>query len=157
MTATIHILNGPNLNLLGGREPGIYGAATLAQLEALCRETAAGLGLEAVCHQTNHEGALVDLLHAAQAQGAAGVVLNAGAYTHTSVALLDAIRAITVPVIEVHLSNVHAREPFRRHSYPAQAAAGVIAGLGPMGYALAIQALASMNTTIPVPPEMRTA
>lgn len=157
MTASIHILNGPNLNLLGRREPGIYGAATLVQIEALCRETAAGLGLEAVCHQSNHEGVLVDLLHQAEEEAARGVVLNAGAYTHTSVALLDAVRGISVPVIEVHLSNVHAREPFRRHSYPAQAAKGVIAGLGPMGYALAIQALASMNTANPALPETSTA
>lgn len=157
MAKSIHILNGPNLNLLGRREPGIYGAATLAQIEALCHETAAGLGLKAVCHQSNHEGVLVDLLHQAEDAAACGVVLNAGAYTHTSIALLDAVRGIGVPVIEVHLSNVHAREPFRRHSYPAQAAKGVIAGLGPMGYALAIQALAGMNTAAPAPPPTHSA
>lgn len=144
MAAQIYILNGPNLNLLGQREPGVYGSTTLADIEELCRRTASGLGFEAVCRQSNHEGVLVDLLHEAHARGAAGAVLNAGAYTHTSVALLDAVRAIAVPVIEVHLSNIHAREAFRHHSYPAQAAKGVIAGLGPMGYALAIQALASL-------------
>lgn len=157
MAAQIYILNGPNLNLLGQREPGIYGATTLADVEALCGRTAAAHGLEAVCRQSNHEGALVDLLHEAHACGAVGAVLNAGAYTHTSVALLDAVRAIAPPVIEVHLSNVHAREPFRQHSYPAQAAKGVIAGFGPMGYALAIQALAALSAAAPQQPDLRTA
>jgi len=157
MTALLYVLNGPNLNMLGSREPGIYGATTLAGIEDLCRQTAAALDLEARCHQSNHEGALVDLLHEAHHAGAVGVVLNGGAYTHTSVALLDAVRAIAVPVIEVHLSNIHAREPFRHHSYPAQAARGVIAGLGPMGYALAIQALASDRDLAAPSPDLRTA
>jgi 3-dehydroquinate dehydratase II len=141
----ILILNGPNLNLLGSREPAVYGHTTLADLEQLCQETAQRLGHEADCRQSNHEGVLIDALHEAakaHAQKALlGVVLNAGAYTHTSVALHDAIKASAVPVIEVHLSNVHAREPFRHHSYISPAAWGVIVGLGPEGYVLAIDAL----------------
>lgn len=141
MSDTIHVLNGPNLNLLGTREPGIYGAATLADVEALCRDTAARHGLEVVFAQTNHEGALVDLIQAAA--GAAGIVLNAGAYTHTSVALRDAIAGVGVPTVEVHLSNVFAREPFRHHSYLSPVVRGVICGFGPQSYALGIAALAT--------------
>ncbi|WP_029005159.1 type II 3-dehydroquinate dehydratase [Azorhizobium doebereinerae] len=141
MSDTIHVLNGPNLNLLGTREPGIYGAATLADVEALCRDTAARHGLEVVFRQTNHEGALVDLIQAAA--GAAGIVLNAGAYTHTSVALRDAIAGVGVPTVEVHLSNVFAREPFRHHSYLSPVVRGVICGFGPQSYALGIAALAT--------------
>jgi 3-dehydroquinate dehydratase II len=141
----ILILNGPNLNLLGTREPAVYGHTTLADLEQLCKSTALRLGHEADCRQSNHEGVLMDALHeaaVAHAQKALlGVVLNAGAYTHTSVALHDAIKASALPVIEVHLSNVHAREPFRQHSYISPAAWGVILGLGPEGYVLAIEAL----------------
>jgi 3-dehydroquinate dehydratase-2 len=144
--ATIFVLNGPNLNLLGLREPQIYGAHTLADLEQQCRRTAAQYGHEAVCRQSNHEGQLVDWLHEAgraQAAGQAlGVVLNAGAYTHTSVALADAIKGASVTAIEVHISNVHAREPFRHHSYLAPVVRGQIVGFGLRGYALAIAALA---------------
>ncbi|MDQ0504705.1 type II 3-dehydroquinate dehydratase [Xanthobacter agilis] len=139
MSNTIHVLNGPNLNLLGTREPGIYGAATLADVEALCRAEAAQHGFELVFKQTNSEGALVDFIQAAR--GAKGIVLNAAAYTHTSVAIRDAVAAVGVPTIEVHLSNVFAREPFRHHSYLSPVARGVICGFGPHGYALGIQAL----------------
>ena len=140
------VLNGPNLNLLGTREPAVYGAATLADVEALCRETAAMHGLHAECRQSNHEGVLIDAIHEAGrawAQGAlVGVVFNAGAYTHTSVALHDAIKGTGVPVVEVHISNVHAREPFRHHSYLSPVAAGIVVGFGIEGYRLAIDALA---------------
>ncbi|MBB3219304.1 type II 3-dehydroquinate dehydratase [Pseudoduganella umbonata] len=143
---SIMVLNGPNLNLLGKREPGIYGAHTLADVEGLCREACARRGFALDFRQSNHEGVLLDALHeagAAQAAGTlAGVVLNAGAYTHTSVALHDAIKGASVRVIELHISNVHAREPFRHHSFIAPAAIGVIAGLGVRGYALAIEHLA---------------
>ena len=141
MSHTIHVLNGPNLNMLGTREPAIYGAATLADVEILCRDTAAQHGLELVFRQTNHEGALVDLIQAAA--GSAGIVLNAGAYTHTSVALRDAIAAVGVPTVEVHLSNVFAREAFRHHSYLSPVVRGVICGFGPQSYALGIAALAT--------------
>lgn len=143
MPDTIHVLNGPNLNLLGTREPGIYGAATLADIEALCRQAAASHGLELVFHQTNHEGVLVDQIHAAR--GSLGVVLNAGAYTHTSVAIRDAIAAAAVTTVEVHLSNVFAREPFRHHSYLSPVARGVICGFGPQSYVLGIAALAAQR------------
>ena len=141
MSHTIHVLNGPNLNMLGTREPAIYGAATLADVELLCRDTAAHHGLELVFRQTNHEGALVDMIQAAA--GSAGIVLNAGAYTHTSVALRDAISAVGVPTVEVHLSNVFAREAFRHHSYLSPVVRGVICGFGPQSYALGIAALAT--------------
>lgn len=141
MSDTIHVLNGPNLNLLGTREPGIYGAATLADVEALCRATAARHGLELVFRQSNHEGDLVDWIQAAA--GSVGVVLNAGAYTHTSVALRDAIAGTGVPAVEVHLSNVFAREPFRHHSYLSPVVRGVICGFGPQSYVLGITALAT--------------
>lgn len=143
MPDTIHVLNGPNLNLLGTREPGIYGAATLADIEALCRQAAASHGLELVFRQTNHEGVLVDQIHAAR--GSLGVVLNAGAYTHTSVAIRDAISAAAVTMVEVHLSNVFAREPFRHHSYLSPVARGVICGFGPQSYVLGIAALAAQR------------
>jgi 3-dehydroquinate dehydratase-2 len=144
MPTTIWVLNGPNLNLLGTREPAIYGSTTIADLERACRSAAQAHGAEIDFRQSNHEGVLIDWLHAAGAAGAsvAGVVLNAGAYTHTSVALHDAIKAIGVPVIEVHLSNVHAREPFRHQSYLSPACAGVVVGFGVAGYAMAIEALA---------------
>jgi 3-dehydroquinate dehydratase-2 len=142
---TVLVLNGPNLNLLGTREPEQYGSATLADLERLCRDAGARLGLAVDCRQSNHEGELIDWLHEAGREHAAGnllgVVLNPGAYTHTSVALHDAIKAAAVPVVEVHLSNVHAREPFRRHSYVAPVARGIIIGFGVQGYPLAIEAL----------------
>lgn len=137
---SILILNGPNLNLLGTRQPEVYGKTTLADVEALCRTTAAELGLEMAFEQTNHEGTLVDLIHAAKGTHA-GIVLNAGAYTHTSVALMDAIASVELPVVEVHLSNIHARETFRHHSYIAPVAIGQICGFGAESYALAIRAL----------------
>lgn len=138
------VLNGPNLNLLGKREPGIYGSATLADIEASLQQRGQDLGITVELRQSNHEGALVDGLHEAQERGAAAVILNAGAYTHTSIALLDAIRAITVPVIEVHLSNPHAREAFRHTSWIAPAAKGTIAGFGADSYLLALEAAARL-------------
>ncbi|MGE4373218.1 MAG: type II 3-dehydroquinate dehydratase [Xanthobacter sp.] len=144
MSNTIHVLNGPNLNLLGTREPQIYGAHTLADIEALCRREAERHGFALVFRQTNSEGALVDLVQAAR--GAHGIVLNAAAYTHTSVALRDAVAAVGVPTIEVHLSNVFAREAFRHHSYLSPVVRGVICGFGPQSYALGIAALASTPT-----------
>jgi len=145
--ASILVLNGPNLNLLGTREPGIYGAATLADVEALCQATAQAHGHTVSCLQSNHEGALIDALHEAgrahRAGELIGVVFNAGGYTHSSVALHDAIKGTGVPVIEVHISNVHAREPFRNHSYLSPAAAGIVVGFGVDGYRLAIEGLVS--------------
>lgn len=142
MSDTIHVLNGPNLNLLGTREPHIYGAATLADVEALCAREAERFGFSLVFRQTNSEGELVDLVQAAR--GARGIVLNAAAYTHTSVALRDAVSAAGVPTIEVHLSNVFAREAFRHHSYLSPVVKGVICGFGPQSYALGIAALAGL-------------
>ena len=151
----ILVLNGPNLNLLGTREPAVYGSATLADVEALCRDTAARLGVAVECRQSNHEGQLVDWVHeAGVAQRAGqllGVVFNAGAYTHTSVALHDAIKGTGVPVIEVHITNVHAREAFRHHSYLSPAAAGIVVGFGIEGYALAIEGLVRRTTNAPTP------
>ena len=142
---TVLVLNGPNLNLLGTREPEIYGSDTLADVEKLCRDEGARLGLAVECKQSNHEGQLIDWIHEAGREYAAsrmiGVVLNAGAYTHTSVALHDAIKGVNVPVIELHISNVHAREPFRHHSWLSPAASGIIVGFGVQGYALAIGGL----------------
>jgi 3-dehydroquinate dehydratase-2 len=141
----ILVLNGPNLNLLGQREPAVYGAATLADVEALCRDAAAQCGVTVECRQSNHEGLLIDWIHEAgvahRAGTLLGVVFNAAAYTHTSVALHDAIRGSGVPVVEVHITNVHAREPFRHHSYLSPVAAGIVVGFGIEGYALAIQGL----------------
>jgi 3-dehydroquinate dehydratase-2 len=141
----ILILNGPNLNLLGQREPAVYGHTTLADVEALCAAAAAEHGAEVDCRQSNHEGLLIDWLHEAGAAHRSGqlvgVVLNAGAYTHTSLALHDAIKGSGVPVIEVHISNVHAREAFRHHSFISPAAAGIVVGFGIDGYALAITGL----------------
>lgn len=143
MAIPVLVLNGPNLNLLGLREPGIYGSATLADIEELCRLTGERLGLEVDFRQSNHEGELVDLIHAARTT-ARGIAINAGAYTHTSIALHDAIRAVALPTVELHLSNVHARESFRHHSYLAPAATGVICGFGPRSYVLALEALAGI-------------
>lgn len=134
------LLNGPNLNLLGLREPGLYGATTLEAIEAALRGEAAGLGVELDCFQSNHEGGLVDRIHAARAQ-VDGILINAGAYTHTSIALRDALLAVSIPFVELHLSNVHAREPFRHHSYLADKAIGVLCGFGPGSYSLALQGL----------------
>jgi 3-dehydroquinate dehydratase-2 len=144
--ASILILNGPNLNLLGTREPAVYGHTTLDDVRARCADAAQRLGLEADFRQSNHEGVLVDWVHEAgvahRAGKLLGVVFNAGAYTHTSIALHDAVKGSGVPMIEVHISNVHAREAFRHHSYLSPVAVGVIAGLGIDGYVLAIEALA---------------
>ena len=141
MTSVL-VLNGPNLNLLGTRRPEVYGTTTLADVERLCRDTAAGLGLDLDFRQTNHEGVLIDWIHeAGDVRDVLGVVLNAGAYTHTSVALHDAIEAVEVPVIEVHISNVHRREVFRHHSHVSAVAAGIVVGFGVEGYALAIRGL----------------
>ena len=144
---TLLILNGPNLNLLGTREPGVYGATTLADLQTQCEANAHRLGFAAECFQSNHEGALIDKIHEAGRRFAAGelagVVFNPGAFTHTSVALFDAIAGVKpLPVIEVHISNVHAREAFRHHSYISPAAAGIVVGFGVDGYRLAIEGLA---------------
>ncbi len=140
---TVFVLNGPNLNRLGTREPSIYGARTLDEIAEDCRKAGAALSLEVDFRQSNHEGALVDWIQEAS-QAAAGVVLNAGAYTHTSIAIHDAIRAAApLPVVEVHLSNIHAREPFRHVSMVAPHALGMICGFGPLGYTLALQALAA--------------
>ena len=139
---SILILNGPNLNLLGTRQPDVYGKTTLADVEALCREKAKTLGLDVAFEQSNHEGALIDLIHAAKGKHAA-IVLNAGAYTHTSIALMDAIASVELPVVEVHLSNIHAREEFRHRSYIAPVALGQICGFGAQGYLMALDALKS--------------
>lgn len=145
MARRILVLNGPNLNLLGTREPDIYGTTTLADVEALCAERAAAHGLEVTFLQSNHEGGLLDALHEAGAAGdVVGVVLNAAAYTHTSLALLDAIKATQLRVIEVHISNPHARERYRHASYVAPAAVGIIAGLGIAGYGYAVDHLATL-------------
>lgn len=141
----VMVLNGPNLNLLGTREPDIYGAATLDDIAADLSDRAAALGLKVDLRQSNHEGHLVDWLHEAGAVKALAVILNAGAYTHSSIALRDAIKAIPVPVIEVHLSNPAARESFRHRSHVSPVAAGVIQGFGARGYALALDAAAGMR------------
>jgi 3-dehydroquinate dehydratase II len=143
MVKPILVLNGPNLNLLGTREPAVYGTATLADIEASCRAHAGALGHGVEFRQTNHEGELLDWLHEARTS-ACGVLLNAGAYTHTSIALHDAIKAIGIPVIEVHLSNPAAREPFRHVSHVATAARAVVAGFGPASYTAAITGLAAL-------------
>jgi len=143
MTKTIYVLNGPNLNLLGTREPDIYGHHTLADVEALCRETAARFGLEAVCHQTNREGEIVDLIHEAAKKQAAGLIINGGGYSHTSVAIPDAIVGVQIPTVEAHVSNVYARERFRHQSFIAKAAFATLCGFGIEGYRLAILGLAA--------------
>lgn len=140
MTRSVLILNGPNLNLLGTRQPEVYGPTTLADIEKLCRDKAAALGITLDFRQTNHEGELVDALHASRGVHD-GVILNAGAYTHTSVALMDAISSIMLPVIELHLSNIHAREDFRKTSFIAPVAVGQICGFGAAGYPLAMDAM----------------
>ena len=144
MTDTVFVLNGPNLNLLGTREPEIYGSDTLDDIARMLNAKAQELGLAIDMRQTNHEGVLVDWLHEARAVGAKAVLLNAGAYTHTSIALLDAIKAIGVPVIEVHLSNPAKREDFRHVSYVGMAAVDEVKGLGPRGYAVALEKAAAL-------------
>ncbi|HEV7677374.1 MAG TPA: type II 3-dehydroquinate dehydratase [Candidatus Dormibacteraeota bacterium] len=137
------VLNGPNLGSLGTREPEVYGSATLADIEAMVRDRAGTLGIEIRWEQSNHEGALIDILEE-ERQAADACILNGGALTHTSIALADAVRGFGKPVVEVHISNIHAREPFRHASLTAAAARGVIAGLGPHGYVLALHAVAHM-------------
>lgn len=141
---TILVLNGPNLNMLGTREPEKYGTATLADVERLAVEAGAAHGLAVECFQSNHEGALVDAIHAARGK-AIGIVLNAGAYTHTSVAIRDAISAVQIPTVEVHITNVHAREPFRHTSYLSDISKAVIAGAGVLGYRFAVDYLAALD------------
>lgn len=139
--ATLLVLHGPNLNLLGSREPGHYGQTSLDHINRALEQAAAAAGHRAVCFQSNAEHALIERVHAAKDEGAAYIIINPAGYTHTSVALRDALLAVAIPFIEVHLSNVHAREPFRRHSYFSDVAAGVISGLGPQVYHLALQAV----------------
>src|ERR1700749_4246844 len=140
---TIYVLNGPNLNLLGTREPETYGHATLADVEKLCADTAAQFGLKADCRQSNREGELVDFIHEAHAKKAAGIVINAGAYSHTSIALHDALKAVQIPTVEVHISNIYTRESFRHHSFTAMAAFASLCGFVIAGYRLAITGLAA--------------
>jgi 3-dehydroquinate dehydratase-2 len=140
---TIYVLNGPNLNLLGVREPETYGHAKLADVEKLCVQTAAQYGLKADCRQSNREGELIDFIHEAHARKAAGIILNAGGYSHTSIALHDAIKGVNIPTVEVHISNIHARESFRHHSFTAMAAFASLTGFGIEGYRLAISGLAA--------------
>ena len=146
MRKTVFVLNGPNLNLLGTREPQVYGAQTLADVEQLCAQACARHGLQLRFHQSNHEGQLIDWIHEAgqlHARGAlAGVILNAGAYTHTSIALMDAIKGTGVALLELHISNVFAREAFRHHSYLSPVARAVMCGFGVQGYVLAVEAVA---------------
>jgi 3-dehydroquinate dehydratase-2 len=143
MSRIVYVLNGPNLNLLGKRQPHIYGHETLADVEAECRRTAAELALEIVFHQSNREYEIIDWIHEAR-ERAGGIVINPAAFTHTSVAILDALNACDIPIIEVHISNVHRREAFRHHSYVSTVASGVIAGFGTQGYPLALQRLARL-------------
>lgn len=143
VSETIYVLNGPNLNLLGTREPETYGQATLADVEKLCADTSAKFGLNADCRQSNREGELIDFIHEAHARKAAGIVINAGGYSHSSIALHDALVAVNIPTVEVHISNIHARESFRHHSFTAKAAFATLAGFGIDGYRLAISGLAA--------------
>jgi 3-dehydroquinate dehydratase-2 len=144
MPNAIYVINGPNLNLLGTREPELYGRATLADVEKLCRSTAQRFALGVDFRQSNHEGEIIDWIHRARAEKAAGLVINPAGYTTTSVAILDALQTVEAPVIEVHITNIHAREEFRRHSYVSKAARAVVCGFGIEGYALAISGLAAL-------------
>jgi 3-dehydroquinate dehydratase-2 len=152
MSRTVFVLNGPNLNLLGKRQPEIYGRETLADVEASCRAIGDELGLAIRFHQSNREYELIDWVHEAR-EAAAGIVINPAAFTHTSVALLDALKTCECPILEVHISNVHQRESFRHHSYVSLAAAGVIAGFGTQGYTLALQRLAHLINRQTAPEE----
>ncbi|HET7411230.1 MAG TPA: type II 3-dehydroquinate dehydratase [Pararhizobium sp.] len=143
MTKPLFILNGPNLNLLGKRQPHIYGHETLADIEADCKKTAAEFGLSIRFHQSNAEFQVIDWIHEAR-EAACGIIINPGAFTHTSVAILDALNTCEFPVFEVHISNVHKREPFRHHSYVSLRADGVIAGFGTQGYTLAVRRVARL-------------
>ena len=142
----VFVLNGPNLNLLGRRQPEIYGHETLADVEASCREAGAALGLEIRCHQSNREYELIDWIHEAR-ETAAGIIINPAAFTHTSVAILDALNAFDGFVLEVHISNVHKREEFRHHSYVSARADGVMAGFGTQGYSLALRRMTTLIET----------
>lgn len=144
MPKTVYVLNGPNLNLLGTREPELYGRASLADVEKLCRDTAQRCGLAVEFRQSNHEGEIVDWIQKARADKAAGLIINPAGYTTTSVAILDALLTMEAPVIELHITNIHKREAFRRHSYVSRAARAVICGFGIEGYALAINGLAAL-------------
>ena len=154
MRPTIAVFNGPSLNLLGRREPAIYGTATMADVEDLCRRTAEAEGYDVDFRQSNHEGDLVDFVHEVR-ESASGVVVNAAGYTHTSIAVRDALATVAAPVVEVHLTNVHAREEFRHRSYVAGVATAVIAGCGPEGYAFAIRHLAALDALISEVPDVR--
>lgn len=143
MSRLVYVLNGPNLNLLGKRQPAIYGHETLADVEAICRAAGKELKLDIEFFQSNREYEIIDWIHAAR-EIAGGIVINPAAFTHTSVAILDALNTCEFPIIEVHISNVHKREPFRHHSYVSGVASGVIAGFGTQGYALALQRLARL-------------
>ncbi|MDB5616020.1 type II 3-dehydroquinate dehydratase [Tardiphaga sp.] len=143
MAKTVYVLNGPNLNLLGIREPETYGHATLADVEKLCVEAAARYGLSADCRQSNREGELIDFIHEAREKGAVGIIINAGGYSHTSIALHDALVGVQIPTVEVHISNVYARENFRHHSFTARAAFASLCGFGIDGYRLAFSGLAA--------------
>jgi 3-dehydroquinate dehydratase II len=147
MSKSVYVLNGPNLNLLGTREPEIYGRATLGDVEKLCRATADRHGLAVEFRQSNHEGEIVDWIQEARAKKAAGVVINPAGYGTTSVAILDALLTMEAPVIEVHITNIHARESFRRRTYVSQTARAMVCGFGVQGYALAITGLAAMINT----------
>lgn len=138
---SVLILNGPNLNLLGTRQPDVYGRTTLGDIEASCAAHGATLNIDVTCMQSNHEGVLIDAIHAAKAVHG-GLIVNAGAFTHTSIALMDAVASVELPMVEVHLSNIHAREPFRHTSYLSKVAIGQICGFGPLGYRMALDALA---------------
>jgi 3-dehydroquinate dehydratase-2 len=144
MAKTIYVLNGPNLNLLGTREPEKYGRATLAEVERLCRAAAKRFGLDIVFRQSNIEGELVDWIQEAQAKGAVGLLINPAGYTTTSIAILDALLTCKMPVVEVHITNIHARESFRQNSYVSKAAKAVLAGFGTDGYALAVTGIAKL-------------
>ncbi len=143
MSRVVYVLNGPNLNLLGKRQPEIYGRETLADVEAECRKVGAELGLEIVFHQSNREYEIIDWIHEAR-ERAGGIVINPAAFTHTSVAILDALNTCEFPILEVHISNIHKREAFRHHSYVSAVASGMIAGFGTQGYPLALQRLARL-------------
>lgn len=143
LAETIYVLNGPNLNLLGIREPETYGHQTLADVEKLCAKSAAQFGMRTDCRQSNREGELIDFIHEARAKKAAGIIINAGGYSHTSIALHDALMAVKIPAVEVHISNIHARENFRHHSFTARAAFATLSGFGIDGYRLAINGLAA--------------
>ena len=150
---TVHVFNGPNLNLLGERKPEVYGSATLADVEAMCARRSEELGLALDFRQSNHEGQIVDWLQEAgrdaRAGRAIGAVYNPGAHAHTSIAVRDAIEGVQLPVIEVHISNVHAREAFRHHSYVSEVARGIVVGFGVRGYPLAISGLAKLARELP--------